>query len=161
MNRWMIILLTAVLLGACSPPAADPLAPVQAYLVDNIGEAYFGGEVFCAYDVLDTAVGTESAAVYVWALCAEYYVEDGRLVMGTASSLPVALYLEDNGQQGYRVNQHELPGNGIEYGPSLRRIFPAAAIAAMCEGKTACYNDRAWRLEDAAEAQARAYFGLE
>jgi len=154
-------LLALLLLGACTPYNSDPLAPVEAYLVENIGEASFGGEVFCSYDVLDMGVRFNGADVYTWAFCAEYYLEDGTLTMGTASSLPVAIYMENDQNKGFIITGYAIPRDGTEYGPSIREIFPSRAITAMCEGKPDCYNERAWRLEEEAEAQARAYFGLE
>lgn len=90
MNLLVRTFLLALLLSACSARHSDPLEPVQVYLAENIGEANFSGQVFCAYDLLDMEVSTENAEVYVWALCADYYLENDNLEIGTACSLPIA-----------------------------------------------------------------------
>jgi hypothetical protein len=162
MKRFLIGILALVLLAACTPAiqaTPDYLALVGSALVERIGQASFGGKVFCAYDVLGANIRTDGADVYVWAFCAEYYLENGALTMGTASSLPVALHMQkSNGQ--YQVVSHEIPGDGTEYMPTIQRIFPADAIEKMCEGKASCYNERATRLENKVEQEARTYYGL-
>jgi hypothetical protein len=159
MRKLLSVLLVLLFLGACTPYNSDPLAPVEEYLVENIGEASFGGEVFCSYDVLEMGVRFNGADVYVWALCGEYYLEDGTLTMGTASSLPVALYMKIS-TGGYSISGYDIPRDGMEYGSSIRQIFPAGAIEAMCEGKPDCYNERAIRLENDIEAKAMEYYGM-
>jgi hypothetical protein len=159
MRKLFAAALAMAVLSACAPASPDYLAPVESYLIENIGEASFGGKVFCAYDVLGADLRAERADVYVWALCAEYHLEGGALTMGTAGSLPVALTMQkSNGQ--YTVTGHAVPGNGTDYWPSILRIFPAGAVENMCEGKIDCYNERAARLENAVEEQARGYYGL-
>ena len=148
-----------VLLVACTHPASDFLAPVESMLVEMVGQASFGGKVFCAYDVLGSEVSDETADVYVWALCGEYYLDQGALTLGTASSLPVALHMQkSNGE--YRLTGHEVPGDGTAYMPSIRRIFPADAIQKMCHEDANCYNERAWRLQGEIERKAGEYYGL-
>jgi hypothetical protein len=158
-KKIFILVLALALLAACTPKSPDYLAPVESYLIEHVGEANSGGIVFCAYDVLGADLRADAADVYVWALCAEYYLEDGALTMGTASSLPVALTMQkSNGQ--YVVTGHAVPGDGTEYWPGIQRLFPAEAIKAMCEGEPDCYNERAGRLEKAVEEKAREYYGL-
>ncbi|KAF0109348.1 MAG: hypothetical protein FD146_392 [Anaerolineaceae bacterium] len=159
MKKTFILVLILALLAACTPTSPDYRAPVESYLVENIGQANFGGKVFCAYDVLEADLRTDDADVYVWALCAEYYLEDGALTMGTASSLPVALHLqESNGQ--YVVTGHEIPGDGSQYWPDIQKFFSAEAIQNMCETDADCCNERAARLENAVEEKAREYYDL-
>jgi hypothetical protein len=168
MKNALACILLIILLPACAglhPAAvagsADPalalMAPVNGYLVKEIGQATSGGKVFCAYDVLGTNVRSEKADVYVWALCAEYYLEGKNLTMGTASSLPVALHLLALGG-AYRVASSKIPMDGMEYGTSIQRIFPAKAIQKMCRENADCYNERAKRLEDSTRQQAAEYY---
>jgi hypothetical protein len=147
------------LLAACAPASPDFLAPVEAYLATNIQSAYFGGVVFCAYDLLDAQVQADSADVYVWALCGEYTLEGETVVLQSGVSLPVALQMQKSWGQ-YVVLSHEVPGNGTDYWPSIQHIFPPQAIENMCEGNIPCYNERAERLQQAAEEKAEEYYRL-
>jgi hypothetical protein len=149
-----------VLLAACSPASPELLVPVESALVENIGLTSFGGEAFCAYDVLGEEIRVDGADVYVWALCGEYILENGMLTLGTASSLPVALHMQESGES-YDVISIEVPHDGTGYMPSIEAIFPPDAIREMCHGNADCYNERANRLENKIEQKARQYYGLE
>jgi len=166
---WCILLIAS--LAACASPAPGPaggstdataafMPSVNNYLVKNLGLTAFGGQVFCAYDVLGTAVPSRKTDVYIWALCAEYFLHDKTLTMGTASSLPVALHLQESGGV-YQVTGMEVPLDGMGYGASLVRIFPAEAIQKMCREDADCYNERAKRLEDATREQAAEFYKVE
>jgi hypothetical protein len=159
-----ILLLTAIF-SACSPSAtALPqsmvyLDFVEGYLVENIGIASFGGQVFCSYEVLDTEQKDINVDVYVWALCEEHYLVDNSLEPGTASSLPVALHLQRSDNE-YYLQSYEVPKDGIGYGPSIEIIFPELAIKRMCEGDVECPNQRVERLELENKQKAREYYGI-
>ena len=147
------------LLAACTPASPEPLTPVESYLVENIGQAYSGGKVFCAYNVLGTESRDNVANVYVWALCGEYTLDNGVLTLSTASRLPVALHMQkSNGQ--YTVTSYDVPRDGIDYGPSIQRIFPPDAIEKICVTNTDCYNERAERLQNEIEQKAGEYYAL-
>jgi len=148
-----------VCMAACTPALPVYLVPVESYLIECVGHAYFFGKVFCAYDVLGVDLQPDKADVYVWVLCGEYYLDDNVLTLGTASSLPVALHLR-GGNDRYVVTGHEVPGEGVDYGPSIQKIFPTDAIEKMCVTDPDCYNERAERLEKAVEQKARGYYGL-
>lgn len=148
-----------MLLAACTPTSAELLTPVESYLVENIGQAFSGGKVFCAYDVLGTETRDNGASVYVWALCGEYTLVNGELTLSTASSLPVALHMQKSGGQ-YQVVSHEVPLDGMGYGASIQRIFPPEAIEKMCETNADCYNERAERLQKTIEQKAREYYSF-
>ncbi len=152
--------LVMVLLAACTPQPAPYLAPVESALVDSIGHAYFGGKVFCAYDLLETKTRADLSDVYVWAFCGEYVLDGHTLNLGTASSLPVAIHLQKSGAT-YRVVSFQIPQDGTGFLPSIQAAFPADAIRRMCLTDTACYNERAGRLEKLAQQKAREYFGLD
>lgn len=148
-----------VYVAACTPVLPGYLVPVESYLTERVGDAYFGGKDFCAYDVLGADMRSDTADIYVWALCGEYYLDKNVLTLGTASSLPVALHLmRENGR--YVVTGHELPREGTDYGPSIQEIFPTDAIEKMCMTNPDCYNERAERLEKVIEQQAQEYYRL-
>jgi len=160
MKKCLLVALVLTALAACTPKSANFLLPVNDYLVQNFGQASFGGKVFCAYDVLGTESRDDRADVYVWALCGEYYLDNNVLTLGTASSLPVALYVQESDGK-YNVIDHEFPGDGTAYMPDIQRIFPSDAIQKMChEQHPDCYNERATRLENEIEQKAREYYGL-
>jgi hypothetical protein len=159
MKKTFLLALVLALLAACTPASPEPLTPVESYLVENIGQAYSGGKVFCAYNVLGTESRDNVANVYVWALCGEYTLDNGVLTLSTASSLPVALHMQkSNGQ--YTVTSYEVPRDGIDYGPSIQRIFPPDAIEKICVTNTDCYNERAERLQNKIEQKAGEYYAL-
>jgi len=160
----LLIILLPACAGAHPAPAAGStdssaavMSPVNDYLVKSIGQASFGGRVFCAYDLLGTDNRAEQADVYVWALCAEYYLDGDTLTMGTASSLPVSIHLQASDGE-YQVSGSEVPMDGMGYGASIERIFPSGAIRQMCRQSADCYNERAERLEDATRQQAAEYY---
>ena len=158
--RKTIVALFILILAACQPETVDYLVPVEEYLVENIGIASFGGQVFCAYEVLDTKkLGNDKIDVYVWTLCQEYYLADGSLDKGTGSSLPVALHLQKADGE-YRLLGYEVPKDGMKYGPSIQAIFPQKAIQHMCEDDPACYNGRAERLDLENRQKAREYYSI-
>jgi hypothetical protein len=169
LKQALLGILAVVLLPACvispiptteSPdyPAAYQL-PIQDYLVEHIGQSSFGGKVFCTYDMLGADLLSDGADVYVWALCAEYYLVGEIPTMGTASSLPVALHMQVSGGK-YRVIGNKVPMDGMEYGTSIQLIFPKETIKKMCRSNADCYNERAERLENLARQQAMKYFAL-
>ena len=159
MKKIIILVLALMLPAACTTASPDFLTPVESYLVENIGQAYSGGKVFCAYDVLGSESRDNGANVYVWALCGEYTLDNGVPTLGTASSLPVALHMQKSGGQT-KVVSHEVPLDGMGYGASIQRIFPPEAVEKMCETNADCYNERAERLEKTIEQAAADYYGL-
>ena len=159
MKKTGILVLILALLAACIPDSPDILAPVENALMENIGQTSFGGKVFCSYDVLGTEAWADGMDVYVWALCGEYYLDNGVLTLGTASSLPVAIHMQKAGRV-YEVVSCEIPSDGTDYMPSIQRIFTAAAIQKMCHENPDCYNERAQRLQNTIEQKAREYYGL-
>jgi len=159
MNRTLLSFLAVVFLVACTSGEESILAPLDAYLVENIAESSFGGKVFCAYDILAMDMRKDAANVYVWALCGEYFLADGTLTLGTASSLPVVISMKRS-FGGYTITGYAFPQDGMGYMPSIRELFPASAIQAMCHEKPDCYNERAIRLEQTIQAEAMTSYGL-
>ncbi len=159
MRKFILAGLALSLLAACAAKPPDFSAPVQTYLNRTIGHSYFGGRVACAYDLLGSQERGGSAEVYVWAFCGEYSLDDGTLTLDSASSLPVALELEEAGAT-YRVTGSTIPRDGTAFLPSLQAAFPPEAIRHMCLEETGCYNARAQRLEAASRRMAADDFGV-
>ena len=159
-----LALLSALLLAmtACVPTlkpvslSQQSTDQIEAYLVRNIGISGFGGEVFCPFDVLGQDSG--GTKLYVWTLCAEYQLVGNELEMGTASSLPVSLTMERQGES-LQVTGHQTPPEGWSAG-ALEKIFPAAIIERFCMQAPDCYNERAARLQQQAEQAARDFYKI-
>lgn len=62
--------------------------------------------------------GTKKYA-YMWILDETYYVKDGELQSGEGSSMPYKFTFENN-----QVIDYEIPKDGSEYGPSIKKMFP-------------------------------------
>lgn len=57
--------------------------------------------------------------VYVWALVESYYVQDGKLISNSGSSMPYKFILKNE-----EVVDYEIPLDGKEYNKSIKKIFP-------------------------------------
>ena len=62
--------------------------------------------------------GTETD-VYIWALIEDYYVQDGKLIQSSGSSMPYKFIIKNNEIVSYKV-----PEDGDRYAESLKKIFP-------------------------------------
>ena len=136
-------------------------ADIESYLATGVGISGFGGRVFCAYEPLD-AQQAASGKLFIWALCQEYYVEEGALALGSGLSLPVELLLEEkNG--GKKIVGHAVPRDGAYFGRDVRATFPRSTwsqIMPRSRQDRAEYNDRASQLAGDAEMSARLHYGI-
>ena len=164
MNKlWWLSFIVVILLVGCGSDNHDDISTtdseyilqvenIEDYLDTTIGISAFGGEVFCAYEPLKTEQGFEGT-IYIWALCLEYYLEQGSLMTGSGISLPVALRIQGkNGQ--YEVVGHLVPRDGTYYGPDVRSIFPPSIWSQI-------YDYRGSKLEEYTEVKARLYYGID
>jgi hypothetical protein len=132
---------------------------IETYLEANIGISACGGKVFCAYEPLNAEQG-EDGRIFVWAMCLEYYLENGNLALGSGISVPVVMQIEQTDDH-YHITGHLLPGDGTLFGQDVRAYFPPSAwpqIMPESIDEIAAYNLRAHRLEEKAEQKARAYY---
>ena len=179
--------LACLLLGACDPapiqtdqpdpttPAAPTQAPesfpgtaapgiaelVDSYLAGNVGSAYLGGRVFCAYDLMDYVQDArqQQTTLYLWVLCQEYLAVGDTLELGTGVSVPVVLFVNQI-DGGWQI-AHRLPGDGTQYGQDVRILFPQhlwGEIFAENPQAIQRYNQRAETLERLTEQAARIYY---
>ena len=136
-------------------------ADIEGYLTAGVGISGFRGRVFCAYEPLD-AQPAARGKLFIWALCQEYYVEDGALALGSGVSLPVALLVEEH-NGGLEIVGHLVPGDGTRFGPDVRATFPRSTwfqIMPSSRQDRAEYNHRASRLADDGEMSARLHYGI-
>jgi hypothetical protein len=104
---------------------AQSLAGVtDDYLAEHIGKTGFGGKTFCTYKTLAIEETTPGVNEYLFAVCQEYYPNDGRLKKGTGIKLPVVLSLQKENQI-YRVVGHKTPRDGSQYWHDIETLFPA------------------------------------
>lgn len=96
----------------------------QNFLKDAIGYSSAGSEVFCAYESYGAEEKMGAISEYLWVVCDEYALENGQLHRKTASSLPVALIIEQQ-ESKYQVVSHKIPRDGVGHTKDLELIFPA------------------------------------
>ena len=171
MNRKILLILIIIVLPSCSPshllnPATSSLTPAsldemmlasEEYLAHNLMSSSFGGKVFCALEYLALEDERNSAKIYVWALCSEYYDKGGALYQGTAVSEPVLVYLIAY-RDGYLGTGHAEPISGEDWIEDVQTKFPPNAIEKMCLNQIECYNERASRLEEISKQKAELFF---
>ena len=108
---------------------------VEQYLIQQEQPQYFSKEKYSTpnynvKDFKDFKVFTDIAKlgirqqqdktyVYVWALIESYYVQDGKLVENSGSSVPYKFIFEND-----EIVNYEIPRDGSEYTKSIKKIFP-------------------------------------
>ena len=105
---------------------------VEQYLIQQEQPQYFSKEKYSTpnYNVKDFKVFTDIAKlgirqqqdqtyVYVWALIESYYVQDGKLIENSGSSVPYKFIFEND-----EIVNYEIPRDGSEYTKSIKKIFP-------------------------------------
>jgi hypothetical protein len=132
---------------------------IKGYLAAKVGLSSFSGRLSCPFQLLGTSnENTETPGVFVWVLCQEY--RSGKtLSKGTGMSLPLALFLRKT-ENGYAIASHKIPGDGTNYGPDIRAIFPENTWDLIFGKNAQTYNLRVQMLEYEAEGDALDYFGL-
>src|SRR5262249_38805513 len=96
----------------------------DAYLTENIGKTGFTGKTFCTYKTLDIEETRQGVSEYLFAVCQEYHLNDGRLKEGTGISLPIVLFLQKENQI-YKVLGHKIPRDGSQNWHDIETLFPA------------------------------------
>lgn len=134
-NKFQIILILILLISffGCQPPppkqmAAYPEDVIMQYLAvkyDHI--AVHGGYVFCACQILGVEEEKKDTdQYYVWALCQEFYQDEGAVYPGEKLSMPVALTVQEK-DTTYVVLEHQTPPqDSTKYWQGVADIFPAA-----------------------------------
>lgn len=105
---------------------------VEQYLINQEQPHYFleTKDSKPNYNVSDFKVFTDIAKlgirqckdetyVYVWALVESYYIQDGKLIHNSGSSIPYKFILKND-----EIITYEIPKDGSEYAKSIKKIFP-------------------------------------
>lgn len=105
---------------------------VEQYLINLEKPHYFSKskEEEPNYNISDFKVFTDIAQlgitktgketnVYVWALIESYFVQDGKLIQNSGSSIPYKFIFENN-----EIIDYKQPRDGAEYTKSIEEIFP-------------------------------------
>jgi hypothetical protein len=135
---------------------------INTYLVDEVGIAGFGGEIFCAFEYLDSDIDP-AGTIYIWALCQEYNLMEDSLTEGSGLSLPVALETQMGNDQ-IEIIGHRVPGDGSHFGPDVHEIFPRGTwrqIMPKKEAELDQYNLRASELSTETLDKANEHFSRE
>ncbi|MGC8757373.1 MAG: hypothetical protein ACP5QX_02835 [Caldisericaceae bacterium] len=115
---------------------------IRDYLQENIVSPAFGGKVFCAYDLFGSETKNDEVHIYLWTLCTEYYLKDGKLTERSGVSMPVVLIAPQT-CQGYKITRHKEPMLGSLYAKSIKELFPEKYYNFIFLGSTEEYNKRA------------------
>lgn len=132
---------------------------ITDFLSKNIGEAGYHGQVFSAYTILGQQEG-RVMRMYIWALCQEYYLDNGRLGEGSTISLPVALDIQKSGAN-YKITDYKVPRDGTYYTDDLYRIFPKHIRKHEIFSSDVTYHNQVVKdLESRIKTKAKDYFNL-
>lgn len=82
-----------------------------------------GEKAFVYCDFLGMSTKGEKAEVYAWCVPWTFILKDNQVLEGGGSSVPTVIYL-DKTENGFKVKGYKEPGDGSEYNPSIRRMFP-------------------------------------
>ncbi len=105
---------------------------VEQYLISQEQPKYFleNKDSKPNYNVSDFKVFTDLAKlgiretkteihVYVWAIVESYYVQDGKLINNSGSSMPYKFIFKND-----EIVDYEVPANGKDNKKSMEKIFP-------------------------------------
>ena len=157
---------TAIITPSAEQPSENPIAPlpVSEALINEQLENYlpqvletnYDGKVFCSHYLYgyDEEKPTGLVKTYVWAYCEEYYLENGKLKMGSGVSEPLMILLElQNG--ALMVKSHQEPRDGELFAPSVREMFPVNYAEEAIAGYPVV------QLKPSPQEQAQAFYNLE
>lgn len=131
---------------------------IQNYLQNNIAFPEYGGKIFASYELFGYEVKNDRIFCYLWTHYGEYYLENGELMMGSASSVACVLIAIPT-DSGYVIIQHKEPRDGDLYSKSIREMFPQKYHQRIFADSDE-YNRRADTLEKQAIRQAKIFYNL-
>jgi hypothetical protein len=95
---------------------------VEKYLSEEVMNSNFGGEIFVAYEILET--DKNEGEIYLWALIQEYYEEGEALETGSGMSVPIVLSVSVHNNDSLEISSHSLPRDGSYYSEDIKEMFP-------------------------------------
>lgn len=78
-----------------------------------------GFKIFFDYEPFGIEERGNKKIAYMWILEEEHYMENNEIESGEGGSMPYKFVFENN-----EVIKYQIPSDGSEYGPSIKRIFP-------------------------------------
>lgn len=93
------------------------------YLKNNNEDDYYKNnedyQLFTSYDEFGISEDKDYKYAYMWILEESYYVKNGKLYLGSGSSMAYKFTFKDN-----KVLKYEIPKDGSYYSSSISKIFP-------------------------------------
>ena len=134
---------------------------VREYLKNNVAVSSFGDEVFCSFEVIGHDMDNTKLSVYLWVLCSELYISDGKIKEGAGVSAPVFIICEE-GEGGYEVVKHTVPVDGASYAKSVTDIFPPEYVKKIIPEQLGVeeFNERVAKLSAWNYKQAEDFYGI-
>ena len=135
---------------------------VREYLKNNVALSSFGDEVFCSFEVIGHDMDNAKLNAYLWVLCSELYVSDGKIKEGAEVSEPVLVVCEED-EDGYKIVKHAVPTNGADYAKSIADIFSPEYIKEMVPEQLGMekFNERTAKLSAWNHKQAKYLYAIE
>ncbi|WNF38379.1 hypothetical protein RJD24_08145 [Bacillaceae bacterium IKA-2] len=94
---------------------------VENYLTEEVMNSNFGGEIFVAYEILET--NKNKGEIYLWALIEKYYKKGKNTEMGSGMSVPIVLSVSEH-NDSLEILSHSLPRDGSYYSEDIKELFP-------------------------------------
>ena len=134
---------------------------VHDYLREKIAISSFGDRTFCSFEVLGDDKTEKNITLYLWTLCSELYVANGKIEEGGGVSEPLVLVLEKDGN-GYKVAEHKEPESGAKYAQSAQALFPEKYYPEVLPSQALPQkvNERQKLLSDWVREQGKEFYGV-
>ncbi len=135
---------------------------IHQYLKEKISISSFGDETFCSFEVLGHEEDGDSLILYLWTLCSELYVTEGKIKEGGGVSEPLVLILKEKGKS-YSVFEHKEPESGSRYTQSAQELFPEEYHEKVLPSRVSqqIVNDRYKFLSYWVKVQGEEFYGVE
>ncbi len=129
---------------------------IKDYLIMNYGYQSFGGKVFCGYQPIGIGNDGNTIKEYLWIKCLEYYLNNQKLEIGSAVSLPIVLSVEvRNGQ--YKIVDSKDSGGANQL---VQTNFPLAIQRIILNRDVApdMFNKGTIKISLSLQKEAEVYF---
>lgn len=164
-NGWLILIVILLLVGCMAEDDNWDMNPysigknqvenIEKYLITNIGSSGFGGVVSCRYEPLNAEQFVDDK-IYLFVICLEHYMEGDNLILGSGTTLPVVLHVEQKNDT-YEIVDHLIPGAGTNYGQDIYEYFPESTWPQILQDDPE-FNDRMGELIQDLEERAYSLF---
>jgi len=94
---------------------------IEDYLSVNLINPAFGGEIFTAFEILDT--DKKNGKIFLWAFINEYIKKGEVIKEGSGMSVPLVLHVSKD-HEPLKVLSHLIPRDGSYYSEDIIKLFP-------------------------------------